>query len=861
MLLTTESKELKYDYQLLFNNINSGFALHKIITNEQGEPIDYIFLDLNPAFEKMTGLKKEKVVNKKVREILPNTEDYWINTYGKVALSGETIEFTNYSEDLDRYFETKAYCPAEGYFAVTFNDISERVKAKKKIVENEEKLKAIINNTQTALVVINNERKITSINSKGVSFGNYNSSEALGKTLGEVLSCQNKNDHPLGCGYGENCANCDLNNHLLLTFSTKIGLTQREISYTIHKSDTTFNKNFVFSTEYLSTVKEPSVLISLEDITIQKEVQNKLISNETELKEKNEEYLAVNEELRQTNEELYDTNKKLQYSEEKFKFIFENSHIALYRSNYTKGTIIDCNYAFAELFGYKSVEECLRNYTAEKHYTNIKDRKKIFEQVKANGEFKNIFIEVLTNDNKTIFIKFSGKAYPEKGILEGAIEDLTESVLAKIEMEKDNVIIHEQNEEYLAVNEELRQANEELYDTNQKLQYSEEKFKFIFENSRIALYRTNYYTGDILECNYAFAKLFSYKSVEECLENYTAEKHYANIRDRLKLFEQVKENGEFKNLIIEAKTNDYKTIYIKFSGKAYPEKGMLEGAIEDLTESVLAKLELEKSYFTIQEQNEEYEAINEELRQANEELYEKNTLLTKAKSKAEESERLKSSFLANMSHEIRTPLNGIHGFINLLNQDLSSDKFIEFKDIILKSSGQLLSIINNVLDLSKIESGVLDVYKKRFQSNFVFESVYSRFEIEIDKNKLDFSYDSPENIDLFTDLTILNQIFNNLITNAIKFTDKGEIKFGYKKIDEWIVFFVSDSGIGIDEHEHKLIFEHFRQSDNSLNRKYGGTGIGLALVQSYVEILGGKIWLESELDKGSTFYFTVENED
>lgn len=123
---------------------------------------------------------------------------------------------------------------------------------------------------------------------------------------------------------------------------------------------------------------------------------------------------------------------------------------------------------------------------------------------------------------------------------------------------------------------------------------------------------------------------------------------------------------------------------------------------------------MEKSYFTIQEQNEEYEAINEELRQANEELYEKNTLLTKAKSKAEESERLKSSFLANMSHEIRTPLNGIHGFINLLNQDLSSDKFIEFKDIILKSSGQLLSIINNVLDLSKIESGVLDVYKKDF---------------------------------------------------------------------------------------------------------------------------------------------------
>lgn len=232
-----------------------------------------------------------------------------------------------------------------------------------------------------------------------------------------------------------------------------------------------------------------------------------------------------------------------------------------------------------------------------------------------------------------------------------------------------------------------------------------------------------------------------------------------------------------------------------------------------------------------------------------------------AKEKAEESDRLKTAFLHNISHEIRTPMNAIIGFSNLLTQSvINPDKFKHYTDIIVKSSNQLLSIITDIVNIATIESGQEQVKDKDVHLNNVIQLLYEQFRQAADKQGLIFSYrlGLPEKDAIITtDNTKLVEVLTNLLTNALKFTHKGSVEFGYNKSGDMLQFFVKDTGIGIPEIMHAQIFERFRQVDRNLSHLYGGSGLGLAISKGYVELLGGKIWLESVPEKGSSFYFTL----
>jgi len=239
--------------------------------------------------------------------------------------------------------------------------------------------------------------------------------------------------------------------------------------------------------------------------------------------------------------------------------------------------------------------------------------------------------------------------------------------------------------------------------------------------------------------------------------------------------------------------------------------------------------------------------------------------LIKAKEKAEESDRLKSSFLSNMSHEIRTPLNGIVGFASLLGREkIKPEERKEYLKIIRRSSDNLIAIINDILDVSKIESGHCEVFECKCSLNEIFNTLKSIFEVNkesVGKNHIELIvtsiYDSGESY-ILTDDTKLRQIISNLISNALKFTETGSIEFGCTlKNPEMLLFYVKDTGIGIPESKQKIIFNHFRQVDESITRRYGGTGLGLAIVKGFVEMLGGDVWVESKIKQGSTFYFTI----
>ncbi|MCX6240366.1 MAG: response regulator [Bacteroidetes bacterium] len=236
-----------------------------------------------------------------------------------------------------------------------------------------------------------------------------------------------------------------------------------------------------------------------------------------------------------------------------------------------------------------------------------------------------------------------------------------------------------------------------------------------------------------------------------------------------------------------------------------------------------------------------------------------------AKEKAERSDRLKSVFLANMSHEIRTPMNAIVGFAGLLSDpDLSEENRNRFAGIIQSRSEDLMHIINDLLEISRIESGNATIVKQTVSPGSLLsemEVVFRQKLERIGKKDLRLIVGNDQDTDnpiMVTDGYILRQVITNLIDNAIKFTESGSVRFGYKApVNGTLTFYVTDTGIGISPENQEIIFEHFRQVETEGQQKYGGTGLGLSICKGSLALLGGRIWVESEAGKGSTFYFTI----
>jgi len=235
--------------------------------------------------------------------------------------------------------------------------------------------------------------------------------------------------------------------------------------------------------------------------------------------------------------------------------------------------------------------------------------------------------------------------------------------------------------------------------------------------------------------------------------------------------------------------------------------------------------------------------------------------LIKAKEKAEESDRLKSAFLANMSHEIRTPMNGILGFAELLKApDLTGEEQQQYIRIIKKSGDRMLNIINDIVDISKIESGQMKIFVTDTKINEQTEFIHTFFKYEVENKGIQLICRNglPEEESIIrTDKEKLYAVLTNLVKNAIKFTSKGLIEFGYVKKKKYLEFYIKDTGFGIPVDRVHAIFDRFVQADLTDSRAFQGAGLGLSISKAYVEMLGGAIWVESREGVGSTFYFTI----
>jgi signal transduction histidine kinase/ligand-binding sensor domain-containing protein/CheY-like chemotaxis protein len=289
----------------------------------------------------------------------------------------------------------------------------------------------------------------------------------------------------------------------------------------------------------------------------------------------------------------------------------------------------------------------------------------------------------------------------------------------------------------------------------------------------------------------------------------------------------------------------------------------LERLINERTKKLeVAYKELLNKNSRIRQQNRQIEQHHNELEQK---VAERTRDLELAKQKAEEADRLKSSFLANMSHEIRTPLNAITGFSALVSSDMySSERKNRYVELIKANTSALLKLVEDLLDISRIEAGQLKIDKEPFDFSEMIQEVFLQYKEEIEKKNeekgvsLSLSNLLPQGTVLIinSDKLRIKQVLNNLLNNAIKFTSKGYIEIGYRIEEKKVIIWVSDSGIGIHQNDLESIFNRFTKIENQ-SKTYRGTGLGLSISKSLVNMLGGNIWVESEPESGSTFYIEL----
>jgi len=514
---------------------------------------------------------------------------------------------------------------------------------------------------------------------------------------------------------------------------------------------------------------------------------------------------------------------QLRESEARFKALFYENSSILMLIDPKAGKIYDANNKAVQFYGYQKEEllsmnvqklnalpdkqikeEMKKAINGQKNYFNFPHRL-------ANGEIKDV--EVYTGK-----IDIDGKAY-----IYSTVHDITEQT---------------RNRKRLQKGEEIAEIGHWEFDLNSGNVYASEGAKKIY-----GLHKSNLTIQEVQQI-----PLKEYRSMMD------------NALQRL-----VKDGKPYDVEFQIKRGTDNKILDIHSVGEYNPERNVVFGIIQDVSERKRFEQELQRKNEELQATEEELRVSNEELRDTNQKLEEQKQELEEAKEKAEESDKLKSAFLANMSHEIRTPMNGIMGFSQvLLESDFSQEKQNKFLKIIHSRSRHLLQIINDIVDISKIEANQFEIHFETFCLNDLFHELYETYQTDKNsygKEHLEIQIEkglNKQNSYINSDLKRIRQILINLISNALKFTEEGRIQFGYNLQDgQTLLFYVSDTGIGISEENQKYIFERFRQIDDSSKRLYDGTGLGLTISRNLAELLGGTLWIESNEGKGSTFYFTI----
>jgi|WetSurMetagenome_2_1015567.scaffolds.fasta_scaffold00535_4 PAS domain S-box-containing protein len=528
----------------------------------------------------------------------------------------------------------------------------------------------------------------------------------------------------------------------------------------------------------------------------------------------------------------------LKQSEEKYRKIFENVQDIFYQAD-TKGRIVEISPSVERYSGYKPEE--LIGMKIEDVYMNPEDREELLKTLSSKGETEDYIIKLRTKDRREIFVSANihmiyGPDGDPAGV-EGSLRDVTGRIIAEEKLKVSEKLLRQQNEEYATLNKILKNKNEQILFINKELQQASD----IFISIRTGLFIYNLENTD----DDRTLRLMALNPAAERLTGISANDVLGKTLDEC--FPGLREKGipnEFAD-VVRTRTSKH------FDEIIYGDERVKEGSFS------FNAFPLPDNCVGVS-----FENITEQI-QAREVIIDSNRQLKIAKEKAEESDRLKSAFLANMSHEIRTPMNGIMGFSIMLANPLlpqpERDAYVKF---ISSSCDQLLHIVNDIIDISKIEAGQIDLSETAFDLKELFEELYSYYSQAATEKRIELVIKPlPDklaaNQRIISDRTKLRQVLDNLLSNAVKFTHSGKIILQCELVNRFIQFKVEDTGIGIPPDLQDAVFERFRQVETSYIKNYGGTGLGLSITKAYVEKMGGKIRISSELGKGSVFSFDL----
>ena len=898
-------------YRTLFSEMMEGFALYDIIYDKAGKPVDYQFNTINPAFERVTGLSVAELVGKTVKEIFPKIDVSWIERYGNVALTAIPIRFDDYSKALNRHFEVVAYCPKIGQFATIVTDITERKKAEELLhlskgrltrgesvsksgnwelhfdtglvfgSEGAQKLYGLDNDhwnfddiKEIALPEYRDilDNALIQLIENGVPYDiefkvrNRKSGQIIDiKSIAEYDSIGRKL-----FGVIQDITDRKQTEDELINRERRYRELANSLPVSVYETDLNGNITFANTTAYDWFGYEESEVskgINLAQFIVEKErplVQERfrqLLIHDIQM---NGEYTAMRKDgshfpslissfavrsdgiitgVRGTVVDLSEqkqAHNKLKKSERTLTNLISNLPGFVYRcKNDNEWTMEYLSEGFSAITGY-SVEDIMefkkltfndiihpdyRRYLQEQWQVLLADKLPLEEEypiITKNGETRWVWERgrgIYNDDDSLIY-------------LEGFIADITDrkrsEQIQKVLYYISTAVLTTKNLGELV--EIIRNQLGNLLDTR------------------------NFYVAFYDEANGMF---YTPHAVDEMdnLESWPAEKSMTGYlikqnkallvseEDALKLMAagEIHMVGSPSKLWLGVPLHEEEKIIGAFVVQSYDNPNAYSSKDVEMLEFISHQISL-----FVQRKRSEGE-------------------IKAALIKAEESDRLKSAFLATMNHELRTPLNHILGFSELILSGVMPEENQSFASSIHASGKNLLAIIEDVFDLALAEQANVKLRLQTFRLMDQFMENKSSFDQilqssgKADLIQLIFKPDTHLlSMYLTVDRSKVNQVLINLFKNAVKFTNDGSIEFGYQSnAPGKLTFFIKDTGIGIPKEKQTLIFEFFRQGDDSPTRVYGGIGIGLAICQKIATILKGELSVISEPNKGSAFYLTV----
>ena len=618
-----------------------------------------------------------------------------------------------------------------------------------------------------------------------------------------------------------------------------------------------------------------------------------------------------------------EASEALRKSEEKYRYLYDNAVIAMYTTS-IDGKGINANDAGLRMLGYKDIQSFCHDFKVNTHYVNMEDRDKMIELIQNEGIVHGFQFEAQKTDGTKFWMEISLKLNKEEQILEAVGYDITENRKNKEAIEKaarewqttfdsinDVIWILDKNHKIIRSNK----AAESFFAISKGEVVNKCCYNFVHKTTKpfdgcvlrkslsskkreqMTFQSNNKYyeitVDPILNDNNEFEG--AVHVISDITERKLSEEALIKSEERFDLAMKAANDGLYDwNLV----TNE---VYFseRWKNMLGYEDHELESSLDtwkELTDpkerdSSLRKLEhgiknklthydvefkmkhkdghwiniLSRAQLIYNNKGEAIRAvgIHSDITARNKAEEE----LRLALDKAEESDRLKSAFLATMSHELRTPLNAIIGFSDIISDDVSKEEILTFNKTINSSGKHLLNIVEDLFDITLIETGEMKILREKIDVSEIFQGIEDVIEIERQrsfKGHINLRKSIPQdctNLTIDTDVSKVKQILLNLLKNAIKFTNTGEVYYGCQidliKRRHVLHFFVKDTGIGVPKEKQEFIFDIFRQVEDSHTRTYGGTGIGLSISKRLTELLGGEIWLESEEGSGSTFHFTL----